>query len=177
MRLLWIAALCFVLGAPCLAQTADTDPATKDDIILYLQTMHTNDLIQRLMEVQSKGMQQIVHDQLAEGKGGVSADFDTRLKKAMDDLINNIPIDEITEAMIPAYQKHFTHGDIIAMNAFYSSPIGQKALQELPEVSQEGMQAAMPILKKYLTDWQSRMQELKQQKNPTPSEKSAPAQN
>ena len=177
MRVFLIAALGIAFCAPCLAQTADTDPATKDDVILYLQTMHTHDLIQRLMEVQSKGMQQMVHDQLAQGTGSVPADFDTRLKKAMDDLIKNIPVDEITQAMIPAYQKHFTHGDIAAMNAFYSSPIGQKVLQELPEVSQEGMQEAMPILKKYLSDWQSRMQEFKQQKNPAGTGKTAPAQN
>jgi hypothetical protein len=65
----------------------------------------------------------------------------------------------MTEAMIPAYQNHFTRGDIAAMNAFYASPVGQKVLQELPGVTQEGMKNMMPILTRYLDTWRQRMPE------------------
>ena len=82
-----------------------------------------------------------------------------RMKKSMDELIKGMPADEIIQAMIPSYQKHFTRSDIQAMNAFYSSPVGQKVLQELPEVTQEGMQAALPIISKYLSDWKKRMEQ------------------
>jgi hypothetical protein len=91
------------------------------------------------------------------------------MKKAMDDLVKTMPIDEITEAMIPAYQKHFTKSDIEAMNTFYSSPVGQKVLEELPAVMQEGSQAAMPIMSKYLTEWKTRMeQEAKEMEKDAP---------
>jgi hypothetical protein len=172
-----LAALCLILAAPCLAQTADTDPATRDDVILYLQTMHSHDMVQRMMEVQSKAMQQMMRDQMPKEKQ-LSANFNERMKKWMDDLIKNMPIDEMTQAMIPAYQKHFTHGDIEAMNTFYSSPVGQKVLQVLPEVSQEGMQEMMPILNKYLTGWKERMQQdLKPEMNSTNTQKDSPAKN
>jgi hypothetical protein len=91
------------------------------------------------------------------------------MKKMMDDLFKNMPIDEITQAMIPAYQKHFTKGDIEAMNAFYSSPVGQKVLEELPAVMQEGMQAAMPIMSAYITESKGRMgQEIKEMEKDSP---------
>jgi hypothetical protein len=61
--------------------------------------------------------------------------------------------------MIPSYQKHFTKGDLAAMNAFYSSPVGQKVLEELPAVIQEGNQAAMPIMTKYLEEWRGRVEQ------------------
>ncbi len=77
----------------------------------------------------------------------------------MDDLVKGMPIDEITQAMIPAYQQHFSKSDIEAMNAFYSSPVGQKVLQQLPAVMQEGSQAAMPIMSKYLGEWKDRMEQ------------------
>ncbi len=151
-----------------LAQSSD-EPASKDDVILYLRTMRSHDMFQRIMEVQSQSMQQMMHDQMVKDKGSVPADFDARRKKLMDDLLKNMPIDEITQAMIPAYQKHFTKSDIEAMNAFYSSPVGQKVLQELPAVMQEGMQAAMPILTTYVTDWKGRMeQELKDMEEGSP---------
>jgi uncharacterized protein len=164
MRSVLIACLSLALVRPCLAQTADTDPATKDDIILYLQTMHTHDLIHRVMEVQSKTMQQAVHDQLAKQKE-LPADFEPRMNKMMDEMYKSLPWDDMMQAMIPAYQNHFTHGDIMAMNAFYSSPVGQKVLEELPAVMQEGMQQIMPLLSKWVDQWKGRMQQEFSQKS------------
>ncbi len=155
MKRLLIALACLSLCLPCVAQNAD-DPATKDDVILYMRTMHTHDMMQRTMEVQGQTMEKMLHDSFLKDKGDLPPNFEAKFKKMMDDLMKGMPSDEIEQAMIPAYQKHFTHGDIMAMNAFYSSPVGQKVLQELPEVMRDGMQEAMPILTKYLTDWQER---------------------
>lgn len=157
MRVFLIATLCLAFSAPALAQTSSNEPASRDDVIVYLRTMHSHDMMQRMMETQSKSMRQLFHDQLLKDQSTVPKDFDEHFKKMMDDLIKGMPIDELTQAMIPAYQQHFTKSDIEAMNAFYSSPVGQKVLDELPAVMQEGMQAAMPILSKYLSEWQTRM--------------------
>ena len=157
MRAFLIAILCLVCSAPVFAQNGD-EPASKDDILLYLRTMRSHDLLIRTMEVQSKTTQQLLYEQIKKEKGSVPSDFETHMKAAMDRLIKNFPADEVTEAMVPAYQKHFTHGDIQAMNAFYSSPVGQKVLQELPAVMQEGSQAALPLMSKYLSDWQDSIQ-------------------
>jgi hypothetical protein len=179
MKRLLIAIACLVfLSASALAQTAD-EPASRDDVILFLRTMHSHDLFQRTMEVQSQSMQQLFRDQIAKDKGSVPPDFAVHMKKVMDELMKNMPIDEVTQAMIPAYQNHFTKGDIEALNAFYSSPVGQKFLEESPAVMQEGMKAAMPILSKYLSEWKERMgQEVKQmENNSTPAEPAEPAKN
>jgi hypothetical protein len=149
--LIALACLAFAVSGSVssLAQNAD-EPASKDDVILYLRTMHSHDMFQKIMEVQCQNMQELFRDQLLKEKGSVPPEFDTRFKKAMDDLVKGMPIDQITQAMIPAYQQHFSKSDIAAMNAFYSSPVGQKVLQELPAVMQEGSQAAMPIMSNYL---------------------------
>jgi hypothetical protein len=156
--LIALACLAFAVSGSVssLAQNAD-EPASKDDVILYLRTMHSHDMFQKIMEVQCQNMQELFRDQLLKEKGSVPPEFDTRFKKAMDDLVKGMPIDQITQAMIPAYQQHFSKSDIAAMNAFYSSPVGQKVLQELPAVMQEGSQAAMPIMSNYLTEWKTRM--------------------
>lgn len=52
------------------------------------------------------------------------------------------------QATVPAYQKHFTKGDMDALVAFYSAPTGQKLLQELPSVTAESMESMMPIMRK-----------------------------
>ena len=56
--------------------------------------------------------------------------------------------DEMLQAMVPAYQKHFTKGDMDALVAFYAAPTGQKVLQELPSVMAESMESMMPIMRK-----------------------------
>jgi uncharacterized protein len=178
MKRLLIALACLAFGVSgsvsSLAQNTD-EPASKDDVILYLRTMRSHDMFQRMMEVQSQNMQQLFRDQLLKEKGSVPPEFEAHFKKAMDDLIKDMPIDEITQAMIPAYQKHFTKTDIAAMNAFYSSPVGQKVLQELPMVMQQGSQAAMPIISNYLTQWKARMDKEVKELGSSDSKTPAPA--
>lgn len=158
MRVLWIATICLVFSVPALTQTAGGEQPSTDDVILYLRTMHSHDMMRKIMEVQSKSMQQLLADQLVKDQGKLPNAFDAHFKQAMASFIKDMPVDDLTQAMIPAYQQHFTKSDIEAMNAFYSSAVGQKVLEELPAVMQEGMQAAMPILSKYLAEWQERMQ-------------------
>ena len=143
-------------STPLLAQNAD-DPASRDDILLLLRTMHAHDMVRRTMEVQASSMQKLFHDTIQRETGKVPPDFDARFKKAMTEMLDGMPVDDMMQAMIPAYQKHFTHGDIAAMNTFYTSPVGQKVLQELPDVMRDGMTAVLPILSKYLSESQDKM--------------------
>lgn len=171
MKRLLIALACLAFSLPGMAQTGD-EPASRDDVILYLRTMHSHDMLQQTMQVQSQTMQQLFREQILKEKGSVPPDFDAHFKKAMDELVKDMPVDEITQAMIPTYQKHFTKSDIEAMNAFYSSPVGQKVLGELPLVMQEGAQAAMPIMSKYLSEWKGRMEQEMKEMEKTPEKKS-----
>lgn len=175
MKRLLIALACLALCLPALAQSAD-EPASRDDVILYLRTMRSHDMLQRTMQVQSQAMQNLMRDQLLKDKGKLPPDYEAHMKKVMDDLVKNLPLDDIVQAMIPAYQKHFTKGDIEAMNAFYSSPVGQKVLEELPAVIQEGNEAAMPLVSNYLTEWKGRMEkEMKALEDDDPKAAPAPA--
>lgn len=62
-----------------------------------------------------------------------------------DNLFNDMPVDEMLDAMIPIYQKHLTKNDIGAILNFYSTPVGQKLLREQPAMMQEGMEAGGEI--------------------------------
>jgi hypothetical protein len=95
MKMFCIAALCLAslaFTAPAFAQSAENEPASRDEVILYLQTMHSHDMMQRMMEAQSRSMQQLMHDQFSQ-EGQLPADFDIRMKKWMDDLTKNMPVD------------------------------------------------------------------------------------
>jgi hypothetical protein len=140
--------------------------------------MRSHDMMQRMIEAMLKPMHQMFHDQFRKDGKKLPADFEPRFTKMMDDLMKGMPWDDMTQAMVPAYQKHFTNGDINNLIAFYSSPTGQKVLQEMPDITSESMQAMMPLMRKYIGDSQERMQrEIKDMEKTSPkAEPESPAQ-
>ena len=61
--------------------------------------------------------------------------------------------DNIQEQLVDAYAKHFTHDDITALLAFYSTPVGRKLVAAQPFV----MQDAAAIGQKYAQAHAARM--------------------
>jgi hypothetical protein len=49
-------------------------------------------------------------------------------------------VKQLTERMIPIYQKHFTADEVAGLLKFYRSPLGQKVIAEMPATMAEGMQ-------------------------------------
>jgi uncharacterized protein len=150
-RFLVTAILCFTFTWTCLAQQSIADsPATKEDVERYLQTVHSREMINQMMDAMSKPMHQMVHDEYMKNRDKLSADFEAQTNKRMDSMLKDMPWDEMLQAMVPTYQKHLTKGDIDALVAFYSSSTGQKLLRELPSMMSESMQSTMPIMRKHM---------------------------
>jgi len=149
-RLVSVVALVFFLSWTGFAQTsADDSPATKADVERYFQVAKSNDLMKKLMSSMAQSMHQLIHAQYLQHKDELPADYESKMTAKMDEMYGNMPMDEMMQAMVPAYQKHFTKGDIDNLVAFYSSPTGAKMLRELPAIMAESMQEMTPILLKY----------------------------
>jgi len=156
---------CFALTASTRAQqtsappTGPDAPASKEDVEAYLQVTHSREMATNMMAAISKPMHQMMHQEYLRDKDKLPADFEARMDKQMDDMMKNMPFDEMMEAMVPSYQKHFTKGDIDALVAFYSSSTGQKILKEMPAITAEAMQNMMPIMQKYMSTVQQQLQQ------------------
>jgi hypothetical protein len=170
---------CLLLGSVSFAQENPADaPASKADIEKYLDVLHTRDLMKTMMDAMSKQMHQMIAEQLKKDPA-MTPQAEGRVNKMMDDIIKTMPIDDLIDAMIPVYQKHFTKGNIDDLLAFYSTPTGQKLVKELPAISTEAMQAVMPISQRMMaTAMQRAKDDLAQmQKENDPSEKKQTQQN
>ena len=170
---------CLLIGSVCLAQQNPADaPASKEDVEKYLDIMHSRDMLKNMMNTMSKQVHQMVSEQLKK-EPGMTPEKEERAFKLTDDQLKYFPVDEVIDAMIPVYQKHFTKGNIDDLLAFYSTPTGQKLIKELPAISAEAMQAAMPITQKMMATTLQRVQaEIAQmQKENAPSSKKQPQQN
>jgi len=116
-------------------------------------------MMKQMMEQMSKPMHQMVHDQFEKDRDKLPPDFESHLNKIMDDMLNDLPLDELMQSMVPVYQKHFTKGDIDVLIAFYSAPTGQKMLREMPAIMAEAMQAEIPIMQKEMKAITERVQD------------------
>jgi hypothetical protein len=151
-----------VIAFPLLgrAQTATADlPATKDDIERCFQVMHVRDTMKQMMDVMAKQTHQMAHNQISKNATNLPPDFEERMNKMMDQELKNFPVEEMLQAMIPVYEKHWTKGDVDAMIAFYSTSTGQKVLRELPATVAEAMQAMQPIMQKRMSGMMERVQQ------------------
>jgi len=158
----------FTLGAVVLlcasaiafAQQSPADsPATKEDVQRYLEVMHSREMMSKMLDAMTKPMHQIMHEQYERDKDKLPPDFEARTNKLIDDYLRQFPWDEILQAMVPVYQKHFTKGDIDQLVAFYLSPTGQKLLKELPAITSESMQTMLPLMQQQIEKMTQQLQQ------------------
>jgi uncharacterized protein len=150
--------MCVVFAATVMAQQdASSAPATKEDVERLLSIMQSPERMNQMMAAMVQGMHQMAHQEYLKDKDKLPAGFEEQQNKMMDDMFKNMPWDEMIQAMVPAYQKHFTKGDIDSLVTFYSSPIGQKVLRELPAVMTDAMQSVMPIMENYMGTMKERI--------------------
>jgi hypothetical protein len=159
-RFLVAAILCVSFSCCGLAQDTGADaPATREDVERYLHAVNSQDMMQKMMDAMAKPMRQMTHDRYVKDKDKLPADFETKMNKVTDDMLKDMPLEEMMQAMVPTYQKHFTKGDINSLVAFYTSPVGQKLLREMPDIMGEAMTAMMPIMRAHMDTVNRRLQQ------------------
>lgn len=152
--------LCVCLGGGGVAQqNAEDAPASKEDVERYLQVMHSREMVTKIVDAMSKPLHDMIHQQYLKSQDNLPPDFEARMNKRMDEMLKSFPWNDLIDAMVPVYQKHFSKGDLDALVTFYGSTTGQKVLRELPAISAESMQHMMPMLQSSIENMQKGLQE------------------
>jgi hypothetical protein len=150
-RLVLAVCVVFFLSWSGFAQTSSDDsPATKAEVERHFQVVKSHDMMKKLMASMSQSLRQITLEQYLKHKDELPADYESKMTTDMDSMFENMPMDEMMQAMVPAFQKHLTKGDIDNLVAFYSTRTGAKLLRDLPAIMAESMQDAMPVMMKYM---------------------------
>ena len=88
------------------------------------------------------------------------------------------PTSAVIDASVPIYARAFSKEDIDALIQFYESPLGQRVVKALPQVSQQSEQAGMQIEQKAAMDALHAMTieypQLEQMMQPPPDAEAAP---
>jgi hypothetical protein len=64
----------------------------------------------------------------------------------------NFDVDQVTQQMVAAYDKHYTDDEIKSLLQFYGSPLGQKFAAESPKISREIQEATRATALKAVRD-------------------------
>lgn len=151
--------ICLAFACVSYAQQDSQDqPASKEDIQRYMDVVHSRDLLVKMMQAMKPAMHNMVRQQMKD-QSKLPPDFEARMDKMMDDMIDSMPIDDLLQVMAPVYQKHFTKGDVDALVAFYSGPTGQKVLNEMPAILAEAMSASSGVMQKMMANMQQKVQD------------------
>lgn len=138
------------------------DPATKEDVQKLFEIQNSRKMFDSIMTAMKQQIpaltQSAVGKQLPNATAEQTAQLNAFVSDSMEKMFQNMPFDELMAAMLPAYQHHFTHGEIQELIRFYSSPVGKKLLTEMPAIMTEYMQAAMPVIQKWTTAQMSDLQ-------------------
>jgi uncharacterized protein len=147
------------LTMPAIAQVKAEDPQKTENIKQLLTLTGADKLRNALM------------DQMLDAfkKNLPAVDQDPKNRKALDRLMEllreEIKKADFTNMTIELYEKYFTADEIKGLIQFYSSPVGQKAIQVLPTLMQEstgrGIEMGQAAAERAFARWGEEYPEMK----------------
>lgn len=155
-----------VLGQSTPAQQAAPDQSAPPAAAIPLDQQATKEQVEKMFEVlrlrkqmetmmnmvprmveQSFQMQmKSINERLPQGKRMTPQDqaaIQKVMNKYMEQARNIYSIDEMIADAVPVYQRHISRADADVVIAFYSSPAGQRLLDEQPAMTREYMGVVM----------------------------------
>lgn len=147
-RLLWLP---FVLVIPMLVaqQTPAPDsPPSKQDVLKFFQIMQVEQQTRAVLANTQEQVKTMTREMIMKKAPNASPDQLAQVEGMMDTMFKEYPINGILDDMVPVYQKHLTKSDLDGLITFYSSPLGQKVLREMPEMTKEAMQVSYAHIQK-----------------------------
>jgi hypothetical protein len=76
---------------------------------------------------------------------GMNAPFEAAVREAASIVTNPKLVDDTMEKMVPIYAARFSTQEIKQLTAFYRTPLGNKLLTSLPQISAESLQAGVQV--------------------------------
>jgi uncharacterized protein len=173
-------ALAFCLCLPALAQVtpATTDiPASKEQIEKLFEVMDIHQQTLAMMGSMQQQMQAMTAETIRTRYPQITPAQMVRLNRISEEALKDFPVDGMLSDMIPIYQKHLNQADVDAMIAFYSSPTGKKLMQQLPQITQEAMQASYLRVQKQIDAAMQRVEDMVKAEKQEQQKKNPPAPN
>ena len=132
---------------PNSSAAASIDPAKDADIRALLELIGARDQFQESVNLMAdQYREKLLASVPNNGKGQAF------VNNVISGYEKNFDVDQVTEQMVAAYDKHYTDDEIKGLLQFYGSPLGQKAAAEGPKISREVQEATRAVAFKAVKD-------------------------
>jgi uncharacterized protein len=125
-------------------------PASKEQIEKLFDVMDIRQQSRLMMNSMQQQMHAMTIETIKSRYPEITPAQMERLNRISDDTLKDFPVDAMLDDMVPIYQKHLNQADVDAMIVFYSSPTGKKLMQQLPQITQEAIQASYQRMQKQI---------------------------
>ncbi len=117
---------------PASATAASIDPAKDADIRSLLELIGARDQLQESVNLIAEQYREKLLATVPNNEKGQAF-----VNAVISGYEKNFDVDQVTEQMVAAYDKHYTDDEIKGLLQFYGSPLGQKVAAESPKISRE----------------------------------------
>ncbi len=135
------------------------DAPTRDQVMKLLDLLQIRKSMSLMMDGMKQAMKQGAEEAFRERVPNPTPKQLEALNGMVDDMMADMPLDEMIEAIVPIYRRHLSKSDVDEVIRFYSSTVGQKLLREQPQMIQEGMQAGVEIQQKRMGQMMTKIRE------------------
>ena len=135
------------------------DAPTRDQVMKLLDLLQIRKSMLLMMDGMKQAMKQGAQETFRERVPNPTPKQLEALNGMVYDMMADMPLDEMIEAMVPIYRRHLSKSDVDEVIRFYSSAVGQKLLREQPQMIQEGMQAGGEIQQKRMDQMMAKIRE------------------
>jgi hypothetical protein len=135
------------------------DAPTRDQVMKLLDLLQIRKSMSLMMDGMKQAMKQGAEEAFRERVPNPTPKQLEALNGMVDDMMADMPLDEMIEAIVPIYRRHLSKSDVDEVIRFYSSTVGQKLLREQPQMIQEGMQAGVEIQQKRMDQMMTKIRE------------------
>jgi uncharacterized protein len=112
------------------------DPVKEADIRKLLEVTGTMAMIEQTMQEMEKSIKPLMAKALPAGEYR-----DKLVDLFFEKFHAKLDLQKLVDLAVPMYDRHFSDEEIKGLIAFYQTPIGQKALKAMPQLTAELMQA------------------------------------
>jgi len=141
------------------SQGLAADAPTHDQVMKLLDLLQVRKSMSLMMDGMKQAMKQGAEEAFRERVSNPTPKQLEALNGMVDDMMADMPLNELIEAMVPIYRRHLNKSDVDEVIRFYSSTVGQKLLREQPQMIQEGMQAGVEIQQKRMDQMMAKIRE------------------
>ena len=144
-----ITAMLMVVGSAAVMGQTQSSPAdtvaTKEEVVKFLDLTHARSQVVQMLDGMAKQARMGAEQGFRRKVPDATPEQIRHVDELSDAIFADLSPDEVIDAIVPIYQRHFSKSDLDAIVTFYSSPAGQRVLKEMPAILSESIEAGGKI--------------------------------